>query len=281
MPGEGGTSASGSGGWKAALWGWCNLSTLSCLAMGYYVYMTMTSLSILMHPFEGVEVLPGAPTVKPLWPEGTPVSVLAYLSTSKTPSHTKAFNGTDPNLPMLWELGNARDQVWYSEQSKPQDRRVELIAPDAKGKAALATAEARLATKKARIEEAGGSVLMMAANYWFEEDHSGEEAAAAAKGELLNVRGKKLWEKARQGQQVYLHVVVARGACEGGAAKCGMATRAHDQFGSLHGAVELVKFDKVRSSRHYHCYPCLEMLKFEAMLKRLFALRILVGNFLR
>jgi hypothetical protein len=199
--------------WAAALWGWCNLSTVSCLVMGYYVYVTMSSLSTLMHPFDGVEVLPGAPTVKPLWPEGTPVSVLAYLSTNKAPSHAKAFNGTEPNLPVLWQLGSARDQLWYSESTAAQDRRVELIAPDAKGQAALAAAQARLATQKARLEEAGGSLLMMAANYLFEDDHSGAEAAAAAKGELFTVRGRKIWDKARQGQQARTHAPAGVSSC--------------------------------------------------------------------
>ena len=52
------------------------------------------------------------------------------------------------------------------------ERRLELLAPDALGAAARSAAEARLAAKKARLEESGGSLLLMAVSALLSQEWS-------------------------------------------------------------------------------------------------------------
>jgi hypothetical protein len=89
---------------------WLTLNTLASLFCVAYLYTTIKSMRSLIYPFEGVSVTPGAPAVKPLWPEGTPLRLVAYLSVSPKATPVKALNGTaSPNLPVLWEAGGAVD----------------------------------------------------------------------------------------------------------------------------------------------------------------------------
>ena len=60
-----------------------NLTTLGGLAMVCYVYFTYTKLYEMMHPLDGVELVPGQPTVAPHWEENTTFSVLCFLSSAR------------------------------------------------------------------------------------------------------------------------------------------------------------------------------------------------------
>ena len=67
------------GGLLTSLWGWCNTSTVATLLVGLYVYKTIGGLRSLVYPLEGVTIPAGAPRIRPLWEEGSPVEAQSSL----------------------------------------------------------------------------------------------------------------------------------------------------------------------------------------------------------
>jgi hypothetical protein len=68
-------------------------------------------------------------------------------------------------------------------------------------------AENRLAAKVASLDESGGSFILMAANFLFDEK-SAEEMSKEANGQMLTIDGKRIWKAVRDGKELYLHVCV-------------------------------------------------------------------------
>jgi len=261
------------------------LNTLVSLICAVYLYTTIKGMRTLLYPFEGVAVATGAPSIKPLWPEGTPLLLVAYLSTSPKPSPHKALNGTGmPNMPVIWEAGGtidpalwggAGDKMMYGMDTATPERHLELLAPDGLGSAARVTSEARLAEKKQRLEDSGGSLLLMAASLLFDEESSEDAQREASSKRLLQVDGKQVWSSVRRGKSLYLHVHVVVDSeddsdnLEKGKSKdesrddsvgqsqesAHKARRAKvlscigDRSKSLYGTVELVKFEPPSSDR--------------------------------
>ena len=93
---------------------WLNLNSRAGLLCLAYLYTTIKGMRALLYPFDEITIAPGAPSVKPLWREGTPLRLVAYLSTSPKPNPTKALNGSGTqSMPVIWEAGGVADSAQW------------------------------------------------------------------------------------------------------------------------------------------------------------------------
>ncbi|CAN0396055.1 unnamed protein product, partial [Ectocarpus sp. 12 AP-2014] len=61
-----------------------NVSCLSTTLFGVYVVYVAYNMHGVMNPMRHAIIEPGAPTIKPLWSEGTKMTATCYLAASKT-----------------------------------------------------------------------------------------------------------------------------------------------------------------------------------------------------
>ncbi|CAM9379013.1 unnamed protein product, partial [Laminaria digitata] len=76
---EGAMGDRGSGGVK----GLFNVSCLSTAVFGAYISYVAYNMHGVMNPMRNVVIQPGAPTLKPLWSEGTKMTATCYLAASQ------------------------------------------------------------------------------------------------------------------------------------------------------------------------------------------------------